>query len=427
MPRTKTYLILLALVPLACVGQISDAPQDVLVGNPDLPANDIKSDTSWTVQQAVYLSCTTAFVGNLSRQLIGEMECLRPGTLERIDDIPGVTLEEGMQPYLQAGAADALARVASRIPIRVNSGLRSLAQQFLLYRWVELGLCRNVVSLAAFPGESNHESGLAVDVANGNGTYGALIGQGFTWFGAGDPVHYDYGSGGVDLRDLSVVAFQRLWNRNNPTRRISEDGSFGYETETALLQAPADGFSLGPSCQGHPPVEHAIEVYWARNSNASYELRALGHADIARVEYYVDDHLIGGSNRLLGHNFPARYTFTSEGYEREFQVLGFDQEDDLIARGVGLIDVTQETGVYIKQMGADVYEIGLERAPAAVGAIEVQVDGYRLVDRVSGSAHSTRRAVQYAFTVLGERDVRITTYNNDGSLRGTLHRSFFFE
>lgn len=56
MPRTKTYLLLLAIVPLACVGQISDSPQDVLVGNPDLLANDIKSDTSWTVQQAVYLT-----------------------------------------------------------------------------------------------------------------------------------------------------------------------------------------------------------------------------------------------------------------------------------------------------------------------------------------------------------------------------------
>ena len=49
----------------------------------------------------------------------------------------------------------------------------------------------------------------------------------FSWLGASDPVHFDYvGPGAVGDKSLGVLAFQRLWNRNNPTDRIST--SFQY-------------------------------------------------------------------------------------------------------------------------------------------------------------------------------------------------------
>jgi len=59
-----------------------------------------------------------------------------------------------------------------------------------------------------------------------------------------DPVHYDYvGQGGVDIRQLSVRAFQRLWNVNNPQDKIAEDGIYGPATEARLLRSPVKGFS----------------------------------------------------------------------------------------------------------------------------------------------------------------------------------------
>jgi hypothetical protein len=44
------------------------------------------------------------------------------------------------------------------------------------------------------------------------------------------------------------VRFQRLWNRNNPTDTIAEDGQYGPSTESRLAKSPIGGFRLGPSC-----------------------------------------------------------------------------------------------------------------------------------------------------------------------------------
>ena len=60
----------------------------------------------------------------------------------------------------------------------------------------------------------------------------------FHWkkLGSWDPPHFDYkGSGGIDIRTLSVKAFQRLYNRHNPTKKLAEDGLYGHDTENALM------------------------------------------------------------------------------------------------------------------------------------------------------------------------------------------------
>ena len=73
--------------------------------------------------------------------------------------------------------------------------------------------------------------------------------KGFSWLGASDPVHFDYkGSGTVSMKGLSVRAFQRLWNRNNPNDKIIEDGSYGASTESRLAKAPVGGFPKGAAC-----------------------------------------------------------------------------------------------------------------------------------------------------------------------------------
>jgi GH25 family lysozyme M1 (1,4-beta-N-acetylmuramidase) len=170
-----------------------------------------------------------------------------------------------------------------------------------------------------------------------------------------------------------------------------------------------------------------VEVYWAREATGTYKLHALAPDAVVRVEYRVDGYPVGSSTRALGDNFPARYRFTEEGTARDFEVVGYNNAGATIARGTGLIDVTSGSAVYLRQMGEHLYEVGLERAPRAVAAIEVDADEWPLSDQVSGAIHSERLAVRYRFTVFGERRLSIRTYNADGSLRGTLRRSFVAE
>jgi hypothetical protein len=62
-------------------------------------------------------------------------------------------------------------------------------------------------------------------------------------------VHFDYTAGGtVDLRPESVLAFQKLWNLNNPGDKIGEDGSYGPQTAARIAKSPVDGFAKGSTC-----------------------------------------------------------------------------------------------------------------------------------------------------------------------------------
>lgn len=176
-----------------------------------------------------------------------------------------------------------------------------------------------------------------------------------------------------------------------------------------------------------------IEVYWARQESGEYSLRALAPTEVVKVKYLVDDYLIAEATRddpataEVENNFPDAYTFKYEVAERLFEVEGYDKSGSRVARGIGLIDSVPGTAVYIKQMGEKLYEIGLERAPEEVAAIEVRADGVLLTDSETGEAHSPRNAVRYTFSKLGERSFEIDTFNADGTLRGTLHREFRLE
>src|SRR5262249_18088341 len=129
----------------------------------------------------------------------------------------------------------------------INSGLRALPQQYLLYRWYEEGRCG--IRLAARPGTSNHESGIAVDIGDYSAWKSAMAHREYKWLGASDPVHFDFtGPGTVAMTGLSVRAFQRLWNRNHPNDPIAEDGNYGSATESRLLRSPVGGFTRGASC-----------------------------------------------------------------------------------------------------------------------------------------------------------------------------------
>ncbi len=201
-----------------------------------------------TVEDAVNDSgCTELLVRGLANQLADEiMICLRPNSLTKIDNIPNTTLAKEVFPYLQTAAATALknAITARGASMTINSGWRALPEQYLLSRWAGQGRCG--ISVAADPGQSNHETGLAIDIQDNGGWNSYLTNQGWVWLGSGDPVHFDFKGGGtVDFRSDSVLAFQRLWNRNHPADLIDEDGSYGPMTASRLQSSPVAGFPIG--------------------------------------------------------------------------------------------------------------------------------------------------------------------------------------
>jgi len=211
-----------------------------------------------TVAQAASTECATVAVKGLSVQLVEQIQCLRPSTFMKIDNTPGLALGVSVFPYLQTSAAKALvaAQKARGVTMSINSAVRTLAQQYLLYRWYQTGRCG--IGLAASPGTSNHEGAIAIDINDNAGWRTSLQGKSFRWLGASDPVHYDFiGGGTVDLKGLSVKAFQRLWNTNHPTDLIVEDGDYGGATASRLAQAPANGFAKGADCINAAPAPDA--------------------------------------------------------------------------------------------------------------------------------------------------------------------------
>lgn len=190
-------------------------------------------------------ACTTASIRGLSDQIVAEMNCIRPGLMSNITGANISLTSAAALPYLQGPAAAALKRATtgrSRLPL--NSTLRTLAQQYMLYTWYRTGRCG--VGLAAQPGRSNHEDGLAIDTSAYSSWISILRDNGFRWFGTADDVHFDY-TGGVDAQ--GVLAFQRLWNHNNPGDKIGADGVYGPQTEARIRKSPRTGFARGASCK----------------------------------------------------------------------------------------------------------------------------------------------------------------------------------
>ena len=239
---------------LALFGCASEHTEDVLDENGD-PWQEGELGV-WTPGLSVAAAggCSTGIVAGLAAQLVAEINCLRPNTLSsyahaRIRNGANVTA------LLQTPAARGIEAVAGarNATLNVNSALRTLPAQYLLYRWYREGRCG--IGLAASPGNSNHESGLAVDVQDNAGWRNTFEGRSWRWLGANDPVHFDFrGNGTVSLSGLSVRAFQRLWNRNNAGDQIAEDGAYGPQTEARLRQSPTEGFPRG-ACEAAPPVE----------------------------------------------------------------------------------------------------------------------------------------------------------------------------
>jgi len=193
-------------------------------------------------------SCSTSTVLALSVQIAREVDCLMPGQLVEFVEGPAIEFTgSAVLPYLSTAARDALYAAAngSGNVVQVTSAFRTVVQQYLLRRWFEMGRCG--ITAAADPGSSNHESGRALDVSNYSTWITPLGAHGWSHDVPGDPVHFDH-LDSPDIRGADVLAFQRLWNRNAPDDRITEDGQYGAMTEERVKRAPAEGFGIGALC-----------------------------------------------------------------------------------------------------------------------------------------------------------------------------------
>jgi hypothetical protein len=202
------------------------------------------------VEKAAASGCSTASVDGLSRQIVAEARCIDRNAFTRVPGRKNLSTAGHVFLYLDAPARDGLVRALDAQPkrtLKVNSALRTVAQQYLLWSWAASKRCG--IKLATRPGESNHETGLALDISGHTGWKSALEGAGFKWLGAIDKVHFDFkGPGATHHEGLDVFAFQRLWNRNHPNDVIPESHRFDAATAARLKQSPASGFPTGASC-----------------------------------------------------------------------------------------------------------------------------------------------------------------------------------
>jgi N-acetylmuramoyl-L-alanine amidase len=199
-----------------------------------------------TVEQAINAAgCSTAVIAGLSKQLVRQLNCLHGGLFKDLNSLSRVRLSEAAQavPFLQTAAANALQKAVNQRgqTMTINSALRTLPQQLMLYKWWQQGRCG--ITAAAPPGQSNHNGGLAVDIGDPYAWVSAMSAHGWHKLGDFDPPHYDYiGPGGLNIKSLSVLSFQKLWNLNN-AHKLSEDGVYGPATEAAMLKSPVHGFA----------------------------------------------------------------------------------------------------------------------------------------------------------------------------------------
>ncbi len=194
-------------------------------------------------------TCATAVVIELSRQIAGEVDCMGPGQLVPFAEGDGIVFAgSAVLPYVSETAREdllAAVQAGAGMSLEVTSAYRTVVQQYLLYRWFQLGRCG--ITAAAVPGNSNHESGRALDVSNYSAWIATLADHAWDHSVPGDPVHFDH-TQSPDIRGTDVMAFQRLWNRNNPGDVIDEDGVWGPATEARVKVSPAEGFAQGPTC-----------------------------------------------------------------------------------------------------------------------------------------------------------------------------------
>ena len=191
-------------------------------------------------------ACSTKPLGKFSQQLFRTVKFIYPDCpLVEIMPSEKLILKPAVKivPFLQKKAYQALlaALETTHQVMTISSAFRLIPQQTVLYKWFEMGLCG--ITLAYKPGESSHESGLAIDIKEYQKWIEILKKFDWEWMGPTDVVHFTYiGEKTESLNGVNILAFQKLWNLNNPEDLIAESGVFDEKTEEKVMKTPIDGF-----------------------------------------------------------------------------------------------------------------------------------------------------------------------------------------
>jgi N-acetylmuramoyl-L-alanine amidase len=201
-------------------------------------------------QFAAQNGCSTAALRPLNNQileiLLSAVNTAEETNLVPCDDIPLLQMVGGSTiPLLQPAARTSLQHAIEHKNQQLNlrHAFRTIAQQYVLREWV--GQCG--ITSARKPGKSDHERGLAIDIDDHSVWRNVLQNNGWHWAGDGDPGHFNYVGDDVnpDVLSENVLAFQVLWNRNNPTDPIDQDGVYGdIQTGPRLRISPIEGFPV---------------------------------------------------------------------------------------------------------------------------------------------------------------------------------------
>jgi hypothetical protein len=189
-------------------------------------------------------NCSTSGVAGLARQIADVLFAGLPQD-QVIDVSPHVTLAGGSTlPFLQKEAGEALIAAINEKGERPRlvHAVRVLPQQYAVFYWYTHGKKCGVI-LAASPGTSPHERGIAIDIENHGEWISVLKNHNWKWRGTDDPPHFNYkGPQDPDFGREGIRAFQKLWNQHNPNDTIAEDGSYGPKTQAKLEASPIEGF-----------------------------------------------------------------------------------------------------------------------------------------------------------------------------------------
>jgi hypothetical protein len=359
------------------------ATADVRMLDMELPEPDPTMNvpqTGPTVEEQILTECSTIAVKGLSLQLIDQMNCEEPGIMKSFEGADGISYGPVVFPFQQGPATDTLTDVAANNAgtMPINSALRTLPQQYLLYEWYQRGLCN--ANLAASPGRSNHNGGLAVDIGNSNAWRSAMRNAGYVDNVSGEPWHFYYSSG-RDVRSLSVLAFQKLYNRNFPEDPITEDGIYGPETAGALASSPANGFTAGPRCEAVQamvafPHRAPLDVAWEHAADNLIAVRTTAPSGIRLVEYFVDGELVGYSDQGEGARFETVLELPRGRKLVELEIVAYDASGTERANARGLVDV--EGPFFVRPMGGPNYIVGVDDLPNGVRKVRYLLDGERL-------------------------------------------------
>lgn len=265
-------------------------------------AQTLGSRTLWSgLIKDVPMGTSTSIANGLSQQLIEQMNLIDPNTLVSCEDL-NIQLLPAAYPLLQPQAKVALAKAMRErgVALQLNSGYRTIVQQQILYNQRHLN--SNPV---AYPGNSNHQSGVALDIEEPRAWDPFLIKHGWHPL-AKDPPHFDFGRS-RDIRKIATLAFQQLWNQNNPEDLIAEDGDYGPTTEAKVNQSPVMGFKIAP--WKHDP--RILKLKTPRM--AGHDVRELQNALIAAGLETEADGIFGPGTDKVVKQFQSKAGLSDDG------------------------------------------------------------------------------------------------------------------